>query len=76
MISVVCAIINFNDKILAVERSEKMSLPLKWEFPGGKIEHNVPMLSNYSLQNVNKKQNITNNTNKSFITCGVETKMK
>jgi 8-oxo-dGTP diphosphatase len=37
-IKVVCAVINFNDKILVVQRSEKMSLPLKWEFPGGKIE--------------------------------------
>jgi len=38
IISVACAIIYFEDKILAVQRSEKMKLPLKWEFPGGKIE--------------------------------------
>jgi 8-oxo-dGTP diphosphatase len=38
ILKVVCAVINFNDKILVVQRSEKMSLPLKWEFPGGKIE--------------------------------------
>ena len=29
----------FNRKILAVQRSENMKLPLKWEFPGGKIEN-------------------------------------
>jgi 8-oxo-dGTP diphosphatase len=38
LISVVCAIIYFEDKILVAQRSEKMKLPLKWEFPGGKIE--------------------------------------
>ena len=37
---VVCAIIHQDDKILAVQRSEAMKLPLKWEFPGGKIEPN------------------------------------
>ena len=37
-ILVTCAIIQFNDKILAVQRSETMKLPLKWEFAGGKIE--------------------------------------
>ena len=35
---VTCAIIKFDDKILAVQRSETMKLPLKWEFAGGKIE--------------------------------------
>ncbi|UOK41494.1 MULTISPECIES: (deoxy)nucleoside triphosphate pyrophosphohydrolase [Flavobacterium] len=38
MINVTCAIIFFDDKILAVQRSDKMKLPLKWEFPGGKLE--------------------------------------
>lgn len=38
MIEVVCAIIKINGKILVTQRSEKMSLPLKWEFPGGKVE--------------------------------------
>ena len=38
MINVTCAIIYFNDKILVTQRSEKMKLPLKWEFPGGKLE--------------------------------------
>ncbi|SFC88483.1 (deoxy)nucleoside triphosphate pyrophosphohydrolase [Algibacter pectinivorans] len=37
-ILVTCAIIQFEDKILAVQRSETMKLPLKWEFAGGKIE--------------------------------------
>jgi 8-oxo-dGTP diphosphatase len=37
-IDVTCAVISFNDKILVVQRSENMKLPLKWEFPGGKME--------------------------------------
>lgn len=37
-IHVTCAIIHFGNKILAVQRSQTMNLPLKWEFPGGKIE--------------------------------------
>jgi 8-oxo-dGTP diphosphatase len=38
MIDVTCAIIVSNNKILCVQRSALMSTPLKWEFPGGKIE--------------------------------------
>ena len=38
-IKVTCAIILFNKKILVVQRSENMTLPLKWEFPGGEIEN-------------------------------------
>lgn len=38
MIKVVCAVIKNDNKILIAQRSNKMSLPLKWEFPGGKIE--------------------------------------
>lgn len=38
-IRVTCAIIESEGKILVVQRSEKMNLPLKWEFPGGKIEN-------------------------------------
>ena len=38
IVNVSCAIIVNNNKVLAVQRNEKMSLPLKWEFPGGKIE--------------------------------------
>ena len=37
-ILVTCAIIQFGDKTLAVQRSDTMKLPLKWEFAGGKIE--------------------------------------
>jgi 8-oxo-dGTP diphosphatase len=40
MIKVTCAIILFDDKILVTQRSEEMKLPLKWEFPGGKLEEN------------------------------------
>ncbi len=35
---VACAIIEHDSRILAVQRSELMRLPLKWEFPGGKIK--------------------------------------
>ena len=38
IIPVTCAIIQFQDKTLAVQRSNTMKLPLKWEFAGGKIE--------------------------------------
>ena len=38
MINVTCAIIFFDSKILVTQRSQKMKLPLKWEFPGGKLE--------------------------------------
>jgi len=37
-IKVACAIIEHDGQILAAQRSATMSLPLKWEFPGGKIE--------------------------------------
>jgi 8-oxo-dGTP diphosphatase len=39
MINVTCAIILIDCKILVTQRSEKMKLPLKWEFPGGKLEN-------------------------------------
>lgn len=38
MIQVTCALIENNNQILCAQRSENMSLPLKWEFPGGKLE--------------------------------------
>ncbi|RYM34193.1 (deoxy)nucleoside triphosphate pyrophosphohydrolase [Brumimicrobium glaciale] len=38
MIQVVCAVILRDKKMLIAQRSEKMKLPLKWEFPGGKLE--------------------------------------
>lgn len=38
MIQVVCAVILKENRILIAQRSAKMKLPLKWEFPGGKLE--------------------------------------
>lgn len=39
MIDVSCALITRqNGQILVTQRSAFMSLPLKWEFPGGKVE--------------------------------------
>lgn len=38
MLHVTCAIIEHEGKILICQRSATMKLPLKWEFPGGKIE--------------------------------------
>ena len=38
MLQVTCAIIEHTNKILICQRSASMKLPLKWEFPGGKIE--------------------------------------
>jgi 8-oxo-dGTP diphosphatase len=35
---VACAIIERDGLVLATRRSARMSLPLKWEFPGGKLE--------------------------------------
>lgn len=37
-VNVVGAVVVDGGKILAAQRSEKMSLPGMWEFPGGKIE--------------------------------------
>lgn len=36
-IRVACAVIEDGDKVLAAQRSETMNMPLKWEFPGGKL---------------------------------------
>ena len=42
-IDVSCAIIEKDGLILAAQRSEAMNMPLKWEFPGGKINaHESP----------------------------------
>lgn len=40
IINVTCAIILKDEKILVAQRNENMKLPLKWEFPGGKLEIN------------------------------------
>jgi 8-oxo-dGTP diphosphatase len=37
MIKVSCAIIEMKDLVLVCQRSDKMDLPGKWEFPGGKL---------------------------------------
>jgi mutator protein MutT len=39
-VHVACALIERNGLVLAAQRSAVMSLPLKWEFPGGKLEAN------------------------------------
>ncbi len=38
IIPVVCAVIRKGDLYLACQRSESMREPLRWEFPGGKVE--------------------------------------
>jgi 8-oxo-dGTP diphosphatase len=39
VIEVTCAlIVDDQNRLFAAQRSSKMSLPLKWEFPGGKVE--------------------------------------
>jgi 8-oxo-dGTP diphosphatase len=45
MTTVVCAIIIIENKIFAAQRSQKMTMPLKWEFPGGKLEQNEDEVS-------------------------------
>jgi 8-oxo-dGTP diphosphatase len=38
MKQVVAALIVREDKILICQRTEEQTMPLKWEFPGGKVE--------------------------------------
>src|SRR5690606_28717438 len=38
MLIVTCAMIIRENKVLICQRSSQMNLPLKWEFPGGKVE--------------------------------------
>lgn len=38
MTEVTCAIIMKGSKVLIAQRSESMSHPLRWEFPGGKLK--------------------------------------
>ncbi|MEX0986912.1 MAG: (deoxy)nucleoside triphosphate pyrophosphohydrolase [Bacteroidales bacterium] len=38
MIEVTCAIIIKDEKVLVTQRSERMTHPLQWEFPGGKLK--------------------------------------
>lgn len=37
MTEVACALIKKGDEFLITQRSEEMSHPLEWEFPGGKL---------------------------------------
>ncbi len=39
-LQVACAIIEQDGAVLCTQRSEAMAMPLKWEFPGGKIHDN------------------------------------
>lgn len=39
LVKVPCAIIEHEGMVLAAQRSAYGSLPLKWEFPGGKLEN-------------------------------------
>lgn len=39
MKQVVAALIVREEKILICQRMEDQTMPLKWEFPGGKVEH-------------------------------------
>ncbi|MFO0792780.1 MAG: (deoxy)nucleoside triphosphate pyrophosphohydrolase [Candidatus Brocadiaceae bacterium] len=41
---VTCAIIEKEGKVLSTQRSKSMSLPLKWEFPGGKINNGESLI--------------------------------
>ncbi|MFO0792771.1 MAG: (deoxy)nucleoside triphosphate pyrophosphohydrolase [Candidatus Brocadiaceae bacterium] len=43
-IQVACAIIEKEGKVLSAQRSKSMSLPLKWEFPGGKINNGESLI--------------------------------
>ena len=45
MLHVVCAIIQNQNRILIAQRSAAMALPLKWEFPGGKVKPGEDMPS-------------------------------
>lgn len=38
VLQVTCALIEEGGKVLVAQRSDMMDLPLKWEFPGGKVE--------------------------------------
>ncbi|MFC6247273.1 (deoxy)nucleoside triphosphate pyrophosphohydrolase [Flavobacterium psychroterrae] len=68
IINVTCAIILKDEKILVAQRNEKMKLPLKWEFPGGKLEINeseIDCIKREIKEEINIKievlQKLTNN---------------
>ena len=43
-IDVSCAVIEKDGLFLAAQRGEAMNMPLKWEFPGGKLEPELDQL--------------------------------
>ena len=57
IIPVVCAIIEQDDLVLCALRSELMSLPGKWEFPGGKLEVNE-LPEEALIREINEELNI------------------
>ena len=57
IIPVVCAIIEQDDLVLCALRSEQMSLPGKWEFPGGKLELNE-LPEEALIREINEELNI------------------
>lgn len=73
MINVTCAIIQFNSKILVTQRSEKMSFPLKWEFPGGKIEKDeseIDCIKREILEEINIEIDVTRQLSNSIYDYG------
>lgn len=38
IVDVSCAVIRHKGKVLIAQRSKNMAMPLKWEFPGGKVK--------------------------------------
>ena len=57
IIPVVCAIIEQDALVLCALRSEHMSLPGKWEFPGGKLEVNE-LPEEALIREINEELNI------------------
>ena len=57
IIPVVCAIIERDGLVLCALRSEHMSLPGKWEFPGGKLEVNE-LPEDALIREINEELNI------------------
>lgn len=57
IIPVVCAIIERDGLVLCALRSEHMSLPGKWEFPGGKLEANE-LPEEALIREINEELNI------------------
>ena len=63
----------FEDKILVTQRSEAMKLPLKWEFPGGKIEPSeseIDCVKREILEEINIKIEVLQRLSKSTFDYG------